>query len=261
MHPLRASSRPRRPVGPRPSHDPAARVPSRPPIFEPPEHCSVIHGEREALTRGPHPGRRDRAEPLARPDPRREGGRPCAGCGPQARPSWCAWRSGAAGAGTGCLARGRAGRGAVRDHGPARGHPRSPWARSSSTSGRSPRGPMSRSPTTTRASSAGACTSSLAGSPSRQPTTRCSGRVRLSEAARRSSRPLPRGSHWPPVTCCCYPPSRATNSTRRPRSASPTRARPTRRSSPSTCTGGSPSPAGRRGSGVRRASPSGGGMN
>ena len=60
---------------------------------------------------------------------------------------------------------------------------------------------------------------------------------------------------------CCYPPSRATNSTRRPRSASPTRARPTRRSSPSTCTGGSPSPAGRRGSGVRRASPSGCGMN
>ena len=36
-------------------------------LLNPVAACGVIHGEREALTRGPHPGRRDRAEPLARP--------------------------------------------------------------------------------------------------------------------------------------------------------------------------------------------------
>ena len=41
---------------------------SRPPTLEPPCYRrGVIHDEREALTRGPHPGRRDRAEPLADP--------------------------------------------------------------------------------------------------------------------------------------------------------------------------------------------------
>ena len=44
----------------------------------------TVTGRREALTRGPHPGRRDRAEPLARPT--REGTRP--GRKPCVVPSW-----------------------------------------------------------------------------------------------------------------------------------------------------------------------------
>ena len=47
----------------------------RPPTLEPYGRSGVIAGEREALRRGPRPGRRDRVEPLA--DPTRAKGRPC----------------------------------------------------------------------------------------------------------------------------------------------------------------------------------------